>query len=156
VVLVDLLLKIDFRKGHHLICGGQQNDRCHDGEEEKEAEGSAGDLRGHHDATDMCQSRRHVCWDLGAKENYGDSSSCRSLDTDGLEGPPSRRSWVLQGSGMGVSASVPTLELVHRVRHTIVWADARVLQRSRPQSTSMKGRPRGCRITPGDLGQTRI
>jgi hypothetical protein len=52
-IQADLLLKIDFCQGHHLVFGGQQDDRCQ-GREEQEVEGFVGDLRGHHDATHMC------------------------------------------------------------------------------------------------------
>jgi hypothetical protein len=87
---------------------------------------------------------------VGVRQRPGEegSNSCRGLDADGG----------LERSALTEVVGVPALESVHHVRRTIVWAGVRV-QRPHasgggggPHSTSLKGRPRGCRIALVDLG----
>jgi hypothetical protein len=77
-----------------------------------------GDLRGHHDATHMCQGKLRVSWDLrrfmnkkhetvGVRQRSGEegSNSCRGLDADGgLEGRP-HGGRGCSGAGVGPSRS---------------------------------------------------
>lgn len=59
-VLADLLLEVGLRQGHHIVGGGRRDGHGRGGEEEQEAEGFAGDLRGRHERCVRCDLRARV------------------------------------------------------------------------------------------------